>query len=102
MLYMEYSTKESAEGDAHAFLNLITVAIPTETFTAYTGVTLTEEAIAVDSSPSNHLSSPYITTRSLITSAFDTIPPPIELTMNIYLSASPQRPLPRMDQLKPS
>jgi hypothetical protein len=89
MVCMEYNTTESADKDAHAFLGFITLAISTSTFMAYTAVTLTEEAMAVDSSLSTHLSSSYITMRPPVTGAFTHIPPLTGLTLYGYFSASP-------------
>ncbi len=51
MICIEHNTNENAEGDAHAFLDFVTVAIPTETFTAYTAVMLTKKIMEVASQP---------------------------------------------------
>jgi len=87
MLCTEYNTTDNVKGDAHAFLDLVAASIPPETSTAHTGVTLTEEEMAVGLPPFSHLSSRYTTVRILITGAHATVISHIGLSPNGYLYA---------------
>jgi hypothetical protein len=47
MLCMEYITPANAAEDAHALYEFAAAAIPTETFTAHTAVTLQEKEMVI-------------------------------------------------------
>jgi len=54
MLQATYTTPESASRDTYALTNLVSVAIPVETFIFFTAVTLREEEMVIHTPPHLH------------------------------------------------
>ncbi len=54
MLHMNYTTPENAAEDAQALLEFAVVAIPMETFTVHTSVTLKENEMAAHAQSYSH------------------------------------------------